>query len=350
MSTLTVTDVAKSYNGTTVLHPIDLTVADGSFCCMLGSSGSGKSTLLRIVAGLETPDHGTVAIGDRDVTAVPVERRRIGFVFQNYALFPHLDVLSNVTYGLRAQGVGRAEAKRRAEERLHLVGLRGFESRKPAQLSGGQQQRVALARALVVDPDVLLLDEPLSALDRKIRGEMQRELGRVHRETGLTTVMVTHDQEEAMGLADSVLMLDGGRMQQYGAPRDMYASPVSEFVASFLGAEKIGAGVLAGDMVDLNGTKVAVASSDAADGSQVTVVVKSESVSISRTVGHGPNTFAGTVDSIDYTGPFARAVVRVGVTKVPSTMLSHQVDGIRVGDRIGVSIAQGGVHAYPSVA
>ncbi|WP_336697691.1 ABC transporter ATP-binding protein [Curtobacterium sp. USHLN213] len=351
MAILTVSDVSKSFNGTTVLHPIDLTVEDGSFCCMLGSSGSGKSTLLRIIAGLEEPDAGTVRIGDRDVTHQAVERRRIGFVFQNYALFPHLDVLANVMYGLRARGVSRAEARKKAQERIALVGLSGFEHRKPAQLSGGQQQRVALARALVVDPEVLLLDEPLSALDRKIRGEMQRELARVHAETGLTTVMVTHDQEEAMGLADTVLMLDGGRVQQYGTPKEMYARPSSQFVASFLGAEPVGTGAVVGELIDIGGTRFAVPGHGLEQGSVASVVVKSESV-ILHPAGdlRGTNSFTGAVESIDFTGPFARAVVRVGGVWLPSTMAAHQADGIEAGQSVGVTVVDGGLHAYSSEA
>jgi ABC-type Fe3+/spermidine/putrescine transport system ATPase subunit len=346
MATLSVSDVSKSFNGTTVLHPIDLEVADGSFCCMLGSSGSGKSTLLRIIAGMEHPDAGSVRIGDREVSALPVERRRVGFVFQNYALFPHLDVLANVMYGLRARRVPRADARRRAEERIALVGLAGFEHRKPNQLSGGQQQRVALARALVTDPDVLLLDEPLSALDRKIRGEMQRELARVHAETGLTTVMVTHDQEEAMGLADSVLMLDGGRVQQYGTPTHMYEHPSSVFVASFLGAERIGTGTVAGGVLDIEGTRFVADVRTVSGAGELYVQAESVTVTPGAATRATPNTFTGSVAALEPVGAFTRVVVRVGAVLVPAVSPSFRLRELRVGDEASVSIADGGLHVF----
>ena len=240
MAELTIQGVSKSFNGIQVLQPLDLRVGDGRFCAMLGSSGSGKSTLLRIIAGLEEPDTGMVQVGTRDVSRLSVEKRNIGFVFQNYALFPHLSVLANVMYGLRARRTPRGVARKKAEEMLGLVGLGHFGDRSPARLSGGQQQRVALARALVTSPDILLLDEPLSALDRKIRGEMQRELKRIHKETGLTTIMVTHDQEEAIDLGDQVLMLDHGVVQQDDSPEALYRAPGNRFVAQFLGGQSLG--------------------------------------------------------------------------------------------------------------
>jgi len=351
MASLTVAQISKSYNGTTVLHPIDLGVADGSFCCMLGSSGSGKSTLLRIVAGLVEPDAGTVLIGGSDVTRVPVEKRKIGFVFQNYALFPHLSVGSNVAYGLRTQGVRGKDARKRSERMLQLVGLGGYEGRKPAQLSGGQQQRVALARALVTRPDILLLDEPLSALDRKIRGEMQRELKRIHDEVGLTTVMVTHDQEEAMNLGDSVLMLDGGRAQQNASPHSLYREPANAFVAGFLGAEPLGSGPVSDAdghlVVTVSGIPFRVAGNPVA-GATVNAVVMAESVSVGAVEqGLDRDVHRGRVRSISFYGPFARLELTIGDVIVPSTMLSHNVGADVVeGADVMVSIAPGGVHAF----
>ena len=217
MTVLKVEQVSRTFPArhgnapTRALEPTNLTIGNNDFVTILGPSGCGKSTLLRIVAGLEDPDGGAIRVGSRDVTRLSVEKRNIGFVFQNYALFPHLSVLANVMYGLRARRTPRSAAKKKAEEMLGLVGLGDFGGRSPAQLSGGQQQRVALARALVTSPDLLLLDEPLSALDKKIRGEMQRELKRIHRETGLTTVMVTHDPRAA-ARAERVLHLDKGRL------------------------------------------------------------------------------------------------------------------------------------------
>jgi len=351
MASLTVAQVSKSYNGTTVLHPMDLNVPDGSFCCMLGSSGSGKSTLLRIIAGLIEPDAGTVTIGGADVTRVPVEKRKIGFVFQNYALFPHLTVGSNVAYGLRTQGVRGKEARTRSEEMLRLVGLGGYEGRKPSQLSGGQQQRVALARALVTRPNVLLLDEPLSALDRKIRGEMQRELKRIHDEVGLTTIMVTHDQEEAMNLGDSVVMLDGGRLQQNAAPHHLYREPANAFVAGFLGAEPLGSGVVSEvdghRVVTVAGVPFRFTGAPAA-GTTATAVVMAESVSVGAVEqGTDRDLHRGRVRTVNFYGPFARLELAIGDVVVPATMLSHNVGtDVVEGADVTVSIAPGGVHAY----
>jgi ABC-type Fe3+/spermidine/putrescine transport system ATPase subunit len=351
MATLTVQRVRKSYDGTTVLHPVDLTVRDGDFCCMLGSSGSGKTTLLRIIAGLAEPDAGRVRIGSRDVTDTAIEKRKVGFVFQNYALFPHLTVGANVAFGLRARGVKTQEIRRRCDEMLALVGLEDYGSRRPAQLSGGQQQRVALARALVTRPDVLLLDEPLSALDRKIRVEMQRELKRVHQETGLTTVMVTHDQEEAMNLGNEVLMLDSGHVQQYGAPQQLYREPANPFVARFLGAEPLGTGTIvasgSGKAVLVGGVPFRIDDGPEV-GTTAEAVIKAESVSIGTAESAtGRDRHRGRIRRLDFYGPIARFEVAVGDVVVPSIMLSHNVGtDVAVGTETDVSIAVGGVHAF----
>ncbi|PRY13611.1 ABC transporter ATP-binding protein [Kineococcus rhizosphaerae] len=349
MAELSVSGVSKTYHGNTALHPIDLEVPDGRFCAMLGSSGSGKSTLLRIVAGLEIPDGGSVRIGGRDVTRTPVERRNIGFVFQNYALFPHLSVRSNVTYGLRAKRVRGAEANRRAEEMLALVGLKGYGDRSPKQLSGGQQQRVALARALVTEPDLLLLDEPLSALDRKIRGDMQREIKRIHAETGLTTIMVTHDQEEAIDLGDEVLLLDQGRVQQNATPEAVYRSPQNPFVAQFLGAHPLGRGtvqvagphsrIVLGDL-DLPNPRHELPA-----GTEVEVLVMSEKVRVFPAAQAGTST--GRLDRVDFFGPIARAEIDANGVRVPVTMLSQDADDLGAGDRVWFSVAPAGVHVFP---
>lgn len=346
MAELAISGVSKSFHGTTVLHPLDLTVTDGSFCCMLGSSGSGKSTLLRIVAGLEEPDGGTVRIGGRDLTRTPVEKRNTGFVFQNYALFPHLSVLANVTYGLSARRIRGREARRRAQDMLDLVGLRGYGERAPRQLSGGQQQRVALARALVTEPDLLLLDEPLSALDRKVRGDMQREIKRIHRETGLTTVMVTHDQEEAMDLGDQVLVLDEGRVQQHEAPLELYRAPANPFVARFLGARPLGRGVVEGGGVDLGGLAVATGPRGFSAGSRVDVLVMAESVRVFDAPRAG--TTPGRLAGLDFFGPLARAEITTGEVTVPATMLSQDAGGLVEGAPVWFAIAPEGVHLYPT--
>ena len=235
MNGVEVKGIAKSFGPTRVLDDVALGFADGGFTSLLGPSGSGKTTLLRIIGGFEAPDAGTVTIGGEDVTRIPLWRRRIGMVFQSYALFPHMTVAENVAYGLRRQGLRGAAATAEVARALALVELEGFDARRPKQLSGGQQQRVALARAVVTKPRVLLLDEPLSALDRRLRQTMQVELRRIQRDSGLTTIFVTHDQEEALTLSDRVAILDRGRIVQEGAPAELYERPATLFAATFLG-------------------------------------------------------------------------------------------------------------------
>jgi ABC-type Fe3+/spermidine/putrescine transport system ATPase subunit len=228
--------VGKAFGAVPVLRDVSLAVPRGEFHTLLGPSGSGKTTLLKIVAGFTPADTGEVTLSGTVVTHTLPERRNIGVVFQNYALFPHMTVAENIAFGLKMRGIRRPEREARLAEVLRLVRMTGFDHRRPAMLSGGQQQRVALARALVIRPQLLLLDEPLSALDRKVRQEVREELKRIQAETGVTTVMVTHDQEEALFLADRVLVLEAGRVRQAGAPAEVYADPADEFVAGFLGA------------------------------------------------------------------------------------------------------------------
>ncbi len=235
MTAVDVAGVGKRYGDAVVLDDIHARFRDGGFTSLLGPSGSGKTTLLRIIAGFVAPDAGRVRIGARDVTDVPVHARNIGMVFQSYALFPHMTVRENVAFGLHRRGVRGADLARRVGDVLAMVKLDALAERLPKQLSGGQQQRVALARAIVINPTVLLLDEPLSALDRRLRQEMQVELRRIQRDSGLTTIFVTHDQEEALTLSDHVAILDRGRIVQEGTPIDIYERPTSRFAAAFLG-------------------------------------------------------------------------------------------------------------------
>jgi sulfate/thiosulfate transport system ATP-binding protein len=232
---ISVSDVNKHYGDFHALHDISLEIAPGQLTALLGPSGSGKSTLLRVIAGLEEPDGGTVVIEDRDVTHVPPQRRDIGFVFQHYAAFKHMTVRDNVAFGLKVRKRPKAEIKAKVDELLGIVGLAGYQERYPSQLSGGQRQRMALARALAVEPKVLLLDEPFGALDANVRAELRAWLRRLHEEVHVTTVLVTHDQEEAMELADRIVVLNDGRIQQVGAPREVYDAPANEFVMGFLG-------------------------------------------------------------------------------------------------------------------
>ncbi|MFJ6986573.1 MULTISPECIES: ABC transporter ATP-binding protein [unclassified Streptomyces] len=231
------TGISKTYGSFTAVHPLDLTVPQGSFFALLGASGCGKTTTLRMIAGLEEPTSGTVHLGDQDVTALPPYKRPVNTVFQSYALFPHLDIFENVAFGLRRRGI--KSVKKQVGDMLDLVQLGEQARKKPHQLSGGQQQRVAVARALINTPGVLLLDEPLGALDLKLRRQMQLELKRIQTEVGITFVHVTHDQEEAMTMADTVAVMNGGRVEQLGSPADLYENPRTTFVANFLGTSNL---------------------------------------------------------------------------------------------------------------
>ncbi|RAU91826.1 sulfate ABC transporter ATP-binding protein [Mycobacterium colombiense] len=233
---IVVRDANKRYGDFVALDQVDFAVPTGSLTALLGPSGSGKSTLLRTIAGLDQPDTGTVTINGRDVTRVPPQRRGIGFVFQHYAAFKHLTVRDNVAYGLKIRKRPKAEIKAKVDNLLEVVGLSGFQARYPNQLSGGQRQRMALARALAVDPQVLLLDEPFGALDAKVREDLRAWLRRLHDEVHVTTVLVTHDQTEALDVADRIAVLNQGRIEQVGSPTEVYDSPENPFVMSFLGA------------------------------------------------------------------------------------------------------------------
>ena len=230
-----VNQLTKNFGGFTALEDVSIDVPSGSLTALLGPSGGGKSTLLRIIAGLEDPDAGTVEIAGQDCTAVPTQRRNVGFVFQHYAAFKHMTVFDNVAFGLSIRRRPRAEIKRRVGELLELVHLEQLAKRYPAQLSGGQRQRMALARALAVEPRVLLLDEPFGALDAQVRKELRTWLRRLHDEVHVTTVFVTHDQEEAMDVADSIVVMAGGKVEQVGTPDELYEHPANDFVMSFLG-------------------------------------------------------------------------------------------------------------------
>ncbi|NUH43286.1 ABC transporter ATP-binding protein [Streptomyces samsunensis] len=229
--------ISKTYGSFNAVHPLDLHIPAGSFFALLGASGCGKTTTLRMVAGLEDPSTGTVRLAGEDITDLPPHKRPVNTVFQSYALFPHLDIFENVAFGLRRRGI--KSVKKQVEEMLELVQLGDFARRKPQQLSGGQQQRVAVARALINHPQVLLLDEPLGALDLKLRRQMQLELKRIQTEVGITFIHVTHDQEEAMTMADTVAVMNSGRVEQRGAPAELYENPGTTFVANFLGTSNL---------------------------------------------------------------------------------------------------------------
>src|SRR5208337_4536018 len=239
MLSVVLKNISKKYGDVPAVRDVSLEIAKGEFFFLLGPSGCGKTTLLRMIAGFVEPDAGEIRFGDRLMNAVPAHRRNTGMVFQNYALWPHMSVRENVAYGLELRRIPREELRRRLGRALELVRLEGLEERRPNQLSGGQQQRVALARALVIEPDVLLLDEPLSNLDAKLRVEMRQELRRIHFETGITTIYVTHDQKEALSLAGRLAVMRDGEVRQAGTPREVYTRPADRFVAEFVGQANV---------------------------------------------------------------------------------------------------------------
>ncbi|MDH3299494.1 MAG: ABC transporter ATP-binding protein [Acidimicrobiia bacterium] len=294
-------------NAVVAVDDVDLSIADGEFFAMLGPSGCGKTTTLRMIAGLEFPTSGSLKIFGDEVGTLPPNKRPVNTVFQNYALFPHMTVLDNVSFGLRMQGVDKATASSRAGELIDLVQLSGMEKRRPSQLSGGQQQRVALARALVNRPKVLLLDEPLGALDLKLRQEMQLELKSLQRELGVSFVFVTHDQEEALTMSDRIAVMHDGRLLQVGSAEELYERPVNRFVADFIGQTNlIEATVADADTIVLaNGSKV-LAPSEYAAGTQVAMSLRPEAISIGprRTVPaeHRADSLDGVVSTAVYLG------------------------------------------------
>jgi len=279
MAEVTVQGVSRYFGPTVALEDVSIRFADGGFYGLLGPSGSGKTTLLRLIAGFDFADTGHIAIAGEAMEGRPVEKREIGMVFQNYALFPNMSVFDNVAFGLSVRGVARDELRRRVGEALELVQLTGLDRRRPQQLSGGQRQRVALARALVTRPRVLLLDEPLSALDKALRSEMQIELKRIQRDVAITTIFVTHDQEEALTLSDRIGILKDGRLVQEGAPHEVYERPETVFTARFLGDANILSGRVRDGGIELaDGTRVTSERSPGADGSAVTCAVRAEKI------------------------------------------------------------------------
>jgi ABC-type Fe3+/spermidine/putrescine transport system ATPase subunit len=309
--------VTKRFGDVTAVDDVSLEIRRGEFLSLLGPSGCGKTTTLRLVAGFEQPDSGAILIGGRDVSRQAAYRRPVNTVFQSYALFPHLSVLDNVAYGLKQRGQRRAERHRRARELLELVRLQGVERRRPRELSGGQQQRVALARALVLEPRVLLLDEPLGALDLKVRKSLQIELKRIQETVGITFVYVTHDQEEALSMSDRVAVMKDGRIEQLAAPREIYDRPATHFVAEFIG--------------DTNFIELG----------EATVAVRPERLLLARSNGGLP----GEVVVAMVIGPAVQCVVRLddGQEVVVRTQRSGEslAESLEEGDRVSVSWAEG---------
>jgi spermidine/putrescine transport system ATP-binding protein len=331
--------LTKRFEDVTAVDEIDLDVERGRFFALLGPSGCGKTTTLRMIGGFEEPTAGRIYLDGRDVVNLPPYRRDVNTVFQSYALFPHLSIFENVAFGLRRKGLRGTELRKRVVEALELVGLAGVENRKPKQLSGGQQQRIALARSLVNRPRVLLLDEPLGALDLKLRKEMQLELKRIQHDVGITFIHVTHDQEEAMTMADRIVIMNAGRIEQAGTPDELYERPRTAFVASFLGVSNLLDGVLAGpDRVRLDdGTEVILPASLLADHSgPIAIGIRPEKIRIGE---DHANRLRGTITETAYIGVSTQYLVETTAGPVALYVQNDRPGGagLQAGDAVSLS-------------
>ncbi|MDO0930363.1 ABC transporter ATP-binding protein [Streptomyces sp. DG2A-72] len=325
----------REFGTTVALDGLDLTVRPGEFLALLGPSGCGKTTALRMLAGFEHPDAGEVLVDGEDVTRVPAHRRDAGMVFQSYSLFPHLSALDNVAFGLRMRKVPTAERRARAAELLDLVGLADKGERFPHQLSGGQQQRIALARALALRPRVLLLDEPLSALDAKVRLTLREEIRRLQQELGITTLFVTHDQEEALSIADRVAVMRAGRLEQCAAPAELYARPATAFVAEFVGTMSRIPGLVKGAAVEALGQRLPV-DGEAPAATEVDVLVRPEAVNVSADVSGD-----ALVVATAFLGAATRLTVRLtDGTEVKADVPTYEAAGLGAGTAVRLSLPQ----------
>jgi putative spermidine/putrescine transport system ATP-binding protein len=329
-------------DGTRALDPITLKVARGETVVFLGPSGCGKTTMLRIIAGLETPDAGGHVFFDgTDVTSIPIERRNVGMVFQSYALFPNMNVAENIGYGLKIRGIARQQRAASIAELMELTGIKGLESRRIDQLSGGQRQRVALARAVAVRPSVLLLDEPLTALDAALRDRLRGELDRLLRTLGITTIYVTHDQAEAMALGDRIAVMRNGSIAQVGSPRDIYFAPQTRFVAEFVGAANILEAHAEKGHLLLPGGRVRIP--DRAAAGPVTAMVRPEAIGIIAAEGAD---LRGQVEAVSFVGDRQRMIVTGAAVRPLVIDAANSLD-IKVGQRVGLEIESSAVRLLP---
>ena len=331
-------NIVVEFDGEKILKNIDLDIRDKEFVTLLGPSGCGKTTTLRIIGGFLTPTSGDVMLDGKRINDLPPHKRDVNTVFQKYALFPHLNVFENVAFGLRIAKVPQKEIDERVTEMLEIVSLKGFEKRKPDQLSGGQQQRVAIARALVNRPEVLLLDEPLGALDLRLRKDMQNELKRIQQQLGITFIYVTHDQEEALAMSDTVVVMDKGRIQQIGTPEDIYNEPKNAFVADFIGESNILDGIMRADyVVEFFGRKFRCLDKGFAKDEPVDVVIRPEDVDI---VPPDNGHLCGTVTSVTFKGVHYDTIVDFKGFK----WLIQTTDLHRPGEYIGIKLTPNDIH------
>nr|WP_072514594.1 ABC transporter ATP-binding protein [Ndongobacter massiliensis] len=331
-------DVFKQFDGETVLDHIHLSIEEDEFLTLLGPSGCGKTTILRLIGGFETPDSGRILFEGKDITHMPPHKRPVNTVFQRYSLFPHLNVYENVAFGLRIKRTPEREIQTRVEEMLHLVGLQSFGQRKIEALSGGQQQRIAIARALVNEPEVLLLDEPLAALDLKLRKEMQWELKRIQAEIGITFIFVTHDQEEALTMSDRVVVMNEGVIQQIGTPMDIYNEPINSFVADFIGDSNIVEGTMHKDYdVSFSGQRFVCVDTDFYPDEAVDVVIRPEDVEI---VAPQDGQLRGVVRTSVFMGVHYEMQIEIG----EETYLAQSTVNHPPGEEVGIRILPDNIH------
>ena len=331
-------NISVSFDGETILEKLNLYIRNGEFITFLGPSGCGKTTTLRVIAGFLTPDEGDVVFDGKIINGVPAHKRQVNTIFQRYALFPHLNVAENIAFGLKQKKMKKAQIDEKVAEMLALVNLKGFEKRNVNLLSGGQQQRVAIARALAVDPKVLLLDEPLAALDLKLRKDMQVELKNIQQRLGITFIFVTHDQEEALSMSDTIVVMDGGKIQQIGTPTDIYNEPKNAFVADFIGESNIVDGIMHKDrVVEFSGHTF-----DCVDGGfntdePVDVVVRPEDVDV---VPIENGMLTGTVTSVTFKGVHYEIIVDIG----GFMWMIQTTDFVGVNEKVGLFIEPDAIH------
>ncbi len=327
---LSITGVSKNFGDVTALDDVSIEIRENEFFALLGPSGCGKTTLLRVLAGFEDPDTGSVTLGGQNLLSLPPNKRPINLMFQSYALFPHMSVEKNVAYGLQREGLGKDEIRDRVADVLTTVGLTDKASRRPAQLSGGQRQRVALARAIVKRPQLLLLDEPLSALDRKVRAEMQLELKRLQHEVGITFVVVTHDQDEAMSMADRIAVMSEGVVKQVASPVDLYSRPDNLFVADFIGSSNAFRGVASEAGVQVDGLGLLPGTFGASSG-EATLIIRPEDM---RLVDQDQAVLAGTVVDTQFTGGSSTIALSIAGHSSPVLVSCQGSASVTRGDNV----------------
>ncbi|KPP81914.1 MAG: putative spermidine/putrescine transport system ATP-binding protein [Rhodobacteraceae bacterium HLUCCO07] len=345
MARVELKQITKSFGILKAVHESDVVFEEGTFTTLLGPSGCGKTTILRMISGLERPTGGDILIGGKRINDVPIHKRNLGLVFQNYALFPHRTIAENIAFGLKYRGVSKTDAAQKVREALDIVRLPGVEDRYPSQLSGGQQQRIAMARAIVIEPDVLLLDEPLSALDANLREEMRVELKAIQHRVGVTTIFVTHDQSEALAMSDRIIVMSDGRVEQVGAPAEVYNNPASVFVANFLGASNIvdvdvkgrGADDVTLEVPHFGAVTLrASRATNLGDASKGKLIMRAEKLHLAEGAApEGTVSTRGVVEAVDYQGQLARYFVRIGETQLQAMNMIDRVP-FAEGDEVSV--------------